>query len=59
MPRVGGKHFPYTKAGEESAKRLAKKKGMRVRNARETMAPAPKRFGKPARKIGPTKARKY
>lgn len=28
MPKVNGKHFPYTKAGEKAAKAEAKKTGM-------------------------------
>ena len=28
MPKVGGKHFPYTKAGEKAAKKESKATGM-------------------------------
>lgn len=27
MPKVGGKHFPYSKAGKLAAKKMAKKMG--------------------------------
>lgn len=30
MPKVGKKHFPYTKKGKEAAKRLAKKSGKKL-----------------------------
>jgi len=30
MPKVGNKHFPYTKAGEKQAKAYAKKTGQKV-----------------------------
>lgn len=30
MPMVGGKKFPYTKAGMAAAKKAAKKKGMKM-----------------------------
>ena len=30
MPRVGKKHFAYSKKGKAAAKRYAKKKGKRV-----------------------------
>lgn len=30
MPRVGKKHYPYTKKGMEEAKKAAKKKGKKV-----------------------------
>jgi hypothetical protein len=31
MPKVGSKHFSYTKAGKKAAKSYAKKTGKRVR----------------------------
>ena len=30
MPKVGGKHFSYTKKGREAAKKYAKSKGKTV-----------------------------
>lgn len=30
MPMVGGKKFPYTKAGMTAAKKAAKKQGMKM-----------------------------
>lgn len=30
MPKVGGKHFPYTKAGQAAARAYAKKTGKKV-----------------------------
>lgn len=30
MPKAGGKHFPYTKAGVKAAKAAAKKTGQKV-----------------------------
>ena len=30
MPRVGKKHYPYTKAGKKAAKKAAEKKGKKV-----------------------------
>ena len=30
MPQVGSKHFPYTKKGKAKAKKLDKKKGLKV-----------------------------
>lgn len=30
MPKVGGKKFPYTKAGMKAAKKEAAKKGMKM-----------------------------
>ena len=30
MPKVGGRHFSYTKAGKKAAKRYAKKIGKKV-----------------------------
>lgn len=35
MPRVGSKHFKYTKNGKKAAKRYAKKTGQKVRNAKK------------------------
>ena len=32
MPRVGKKHFPYTKKGRAAAKQHAKKTGKKVRS---------------------------
>lgn len=32
MPKVGKKHFPYTKKGKMAAKKYAKKKGKKVAN---------------------------
>ena len=34
MPKVSGKHFKYTKAGKKAAKSYAKKKGLKITNAR-------------------------
>lgn len=31
MPKVGTKHFPYTKKGKEAAKKEAKKTGKKVK----------------------------
>jgi len=31
MPKVGNKHFSYTKAGRTAAKKLAKKTGKKVK----------------------------
>jgi hypothetical protein len=31
MPKVGTKHFSYTKKGKEAAKKYAKKKNMKVK----------------------------
>lgn len=31
MPRVGGKHYPYTPAGMKAAKKAAKKSGKPLR----------------------------
>ena len=33
MPKVGKKKFPYTKKGKESAKKMAKKTGKRVKKS--------------------------
>tara|TARA_R100001509_G_scaffold142644_1_gene98117 strand:+ start:51 stop:170 length:120 start_codon:yes stop_codon:yes gene_type:complete len=30
MPKVGKKKYPYTAAGKKSAKKAAKKKGLRI-----------------------------
>lgn len=35
MPKVGGKHFKYTKAGKKAAKSYAKEKGLKVSNAKK------------------------
>ena len=35
MPKVGKKHFKYTKAGKKAAKSYAKKKGLKVSNAKK------------------------
>ena len=31
MPKVGKKHYPYTKKGKAAAKRAAKRKGTKAR----------------------------
>ena len=36
MPKVGGKHFPYTKKGVAAAKRAAKKTGKKVTKKKVT-----------------------
>ena len=35
MPKVGGKHFSYSKKGKVAAKVYAKKKGLKVSNAKK------------------------
>ena len=35
MPKVGEKHFKYTKAGKKKAKSYAKKKGLKVSNSKK------------------------
>jgi hypothetical protein len=35
MPRVGSKHFKYTKSGKKAAKKAAKKTGRKVTNAKK------------------------
>lgn len=35
MPKVGTKKFPYTKAGEKSARKYAKKTGKKMVNTRK------------------------
>ena len=35
MPKVGGKKFSYTKKGKAKAKAYAKKKGLKVTNAKK------------------------
>ena len=35
MPKVGKKHFSYSKAGKKKAKVYAKKKGLKVNNAKK------------------------
>jgi hypothetical protein len=35
MPKVGGKHFAYTKAGKAAAKKEAKNTGRRMTNTRK------------------------
>ncbi len=35
MPKVGGKHFAYSKAGKKAAKRYAKKTGKKVTKAKK------------------------
>ena len=32
MPKVGAKHFPYTKKGQSDAKKEATKKGTKVKH---------------------------
>jgi len=36
MPKVGKKHYPYTKAGKKAAVRDAKKRGMKVSRAKKS-----------------------
>jgi DNA helicase IV len=36
MPKVGKKHYPYTRAGRRAAKAAAKKKGKKVRYTENT-----------------------
>ena len=35
MPKVGGKHYSYTKAGKAAAKKEAKRSGRKVTNTRK------------------------
>ena len=35
MPKVGGKHYAYTKAGKAAAKSAAKRSGRKVTNTRK------------------------
>ena len=35
MPKVGGKHFSYSKKGKAAAKRHAKKTGKKMTNTRK------------------------
>ena len=35
MPKVGGKHFAYTKAGKAAAKKEAKSTGRKMTNTRK------------------------
>lgn len=35
MPKVGSKHFPYTKAGYAAAKKAAKKAGTKMVTAKK------------------------
>lgn len=35
MPKVGTKHFSYTKSGQKAAKAYAKKTGMPVKKAKK------------------------
>ena len=35
MPRVGGKHYAYTKAGKAAAKKEAKRSGRKMTNTRK------------------------
>lgn len=35
MPKVGGKHFSYSKKGKEAAKAFAKKVGKKVENKKK------------------------
>ena len=34
MPKVGKKHFPYTKAGKKRAEKVAKKRGLKVKGSK-------------------------
>jgi hypothetical protein len=44
MPKVGGKHFSYSKAGKKAAKSYAKKAGKKVSGTRaKTSRPPAKR----------------
>ena len=36
MPKVGKKHYPYTRAGRRAAKAAAKKKGLKVEYTEST-----------------------
>tara|TARA_R100000687_G_C6362109_1_gene123923 strand:+ start:264 stop:392 length:129 start_codon:yes stop_codon:yes gene_type:complete len=36
MPKVGGKHFPYTATGKAAAKRYAAKTGKKLSNMKKT-----------------------
>ena len=38
MPKVGQKHYPYTKKGREQAKAAAKRKGTTVKYGKKTAA---------------------
>ena len=38
MPKVGKKHFPYTKKGKKAAKAYAKKQGKKVKVRKSTPA---------------------
>ena len=35
MPKVGKKHFSYSKAGKKKARTYAKKKGLKVSNSKK------------------------
>ena len=35
MPKVGGKHYAYTKTGKAAAKKEAKRSGRKVTNTRK------------------------
>ena len=35
MPKVGGKHFPYSKKGKKAAKAAAKKTGKKMTSTRK------------------------
>ena len=48
MPKVGSKHFSYTKKGKAAARRLAKKTGKKVTNKKKSVSKSKKR--EPARK---------
>lgn len=37
MPKVGGKHFSYSKAGKKAAKAYAKKSGLKMMMSRKQM----------------------
>lgn len=54
MPKVGNKHFPYTKAGEAAAKREAARTGKPMGG----MSSAMKGVGKKGKGMGMAKRRK-
>tara|TARA_R100000656_G_scaffold54334_1_gene42843 strand:+ start:2251 stop:2463 length:213 start_codon:yes stop_codon:yes gene_type:complete len=47
MPKVGRKHFSYSKAGKKAAKRYAKKTGKKVTQKKGTPNPVAKNLRSP------------
>ena len=44
MPKVGNKHFSYTKAGKKAAKDYAKRTGKKMVTGTKTMAKGPRKL---------------